>query len=68
MNTEPTTLTGAQLLEIAEAMKSTSRYTMRDERGKVISIIIVATGVNAAAVDYALEKAGLFIIETPHGH
>jgi uncharacterized membrane protein YiaA len=68
MSTDPTTLTGAQLLEIAEAMKGTSRYTMRDERGKVISIIIVATGVYAAAVDHALEKAGLFIIETPQGH
>jgi coenzyme F420-reducing hydrogenase alpha subunit len=68
MNVDPTMLTGAQLLEIAEAMNGTSRYTMRDEKGKVISIIIVATGVNAAAVDRALEEAGLFIIETPQGH
>jgi hypothetical protein len=30
---------------------------MRDEKGKVISIIIVATGVNAAAVDHVLEQA-----------
>jgi hypothetical protein len=68
MTPDPTTLTGAQLLEIAEAMKCTSRYTMRDEKGKVISIIIVATGVNAAAVDHVLEQAGIFTIETPHGH
>jgi coenzyme F420-reducing hydrogenase alpha subunit len=68
MSIDPTTLTGAQLLEIAEAMNGISRYTMRDEKGEVISIIIVATGVNAAAVDHALEKVGLFIIETPQGH
>lgn len=65
---DPTLLTGATLLEIAEAMGGTSRYRLQDERGRVTAIIVAATGVNAAAVDRVLEDAGIFTVEIPQGH
>jgi hypothetical protein len=68
LSIDPTTLTGAQLLEIAEAINGTSHYLRRDENGQVISIIIVATGINAAAVDKLMEEAGVFTKDTSGGH